>query len=170
LADTSALLLEAVLNSPTSDRTHRAIARINYLHNIHRSRGRIRDSDLLYTLSLFALEPSRWVARYEWRELTSMELCAIGTFWHSLGKALQVSFGELPSHTKGWKDGLEWLDEIREWSNAYEEKHMLPSPSSHRLAESTFDIVLWKVPSVFQIYARRTIAVLLGDKLRLAMQ
>jgi len=32
---------------------------------------------MLYTLSLFALEPIRWVNRYEWREMTPMEVCAM---------------------------------------------------------------------------------------------
>lgn len=65
MAETGALLLEAVLNPPASNRAIAAIARINYIHDRYRQRGRISDADMLYTLSLFALEPSRWVSRLE---------------------------------------------------------------------------------------------------------
>ena len=89
-ADTGALLLEAVLNHPTSDRAIAAIARINYLHGRHRKHGKITEPDLPYTLSLFALEPARWVPSFEWRDLTDMELCTIGTLWKSLGEAFDI--------------------------------------------------------------------------------
>ncbi len=77
--DTGCLLLEVVLNPSASSRAVEAIARINYLHSPYRASGNITDPDMLYTLSLFALEPSRWVTRYEWRDLTSVERCALGT-------------------------------------------------------------------------------------------
>ncbi|KAL8755070.1 MAG: hypothetical protein Q9199_003891 [Rusavskia elegans] len=57
-ADTGALLLEAVLNEPGSQRSLEALARINYLHDRWRNKGKgkgIRDDDMLYTLSLFRL-------------------------------------------------------------------------------------------------------------------
>ncbi|KAI4128001.1 MAG: hypothetical protein LQ341_006731, partial [Variospora aurantia] len=72
-ADTGALLLEAVLNEPGSGRSVEAITRINYLHERWRGKRKgkgIRDEDMLYTLSLFALEPMKWVKKYEWRELS----------------------------------------------------------------------------------------------------
>ncbi|KAL8730332.1 MAG: hypothetical protein Q9181_004691 [Wetmoreana brouardii] len=84
-ADTGALLLEAVMNEPGSKRSVEALGRINWLHDRHRHRGEgkggIRDEDMLFTLSLFALEPMRWVKRYEWRELSQVEVCAVGTLW-----------------------------------------------------------------------------------------
>ncbi|KAH0562356.1 hypothetical protein GP486_002947 [Trichoglossum hirsutum] len=99
--DTGCLLLEAVLNPPASPRAIEAIARINYLHSTYRATGKITDADMLYTLSLFALEPSRWVAKYEWRELTSLEKCAVGTLWKRLGDALGVNFDLLPGSREG---------------------------------------------------------------------
>ena len=41
-----------------------------------RQKGFISNDDFLYTLGLFALEPIRWVERYEWRSLSLMEKCA----------------------------------------------------------------------------------------------
>ena len=65
IADTGVILLEFALNDPTSERTLRAIARMNYLHSPYIKSGKITNDDLLYTLSLFALGPARWVANLE---------------------------------------------------------------------------------------------------------
>lgn len=167
-ADTGALLLEAVLNPPTSERAITAITRINYIHRHYRKVGKIRDSDLLYTLSLFALEPARWVSRFEWRTLSDMELCAIGTFWKSLGEALEVPFDEL-SKSASEKDGLGWLNELSAWSRAYEDANMVPANSNKRLAYSTFELILWKMPRSLHGIGRKILATLLDDKLRESM-
>jgi ER-bound oxygenase mpaB/B'/Rubber oxygenase, catalytic domain len=169
MADTGALLLEAVLNPPASDRAIAAIARINYIHDRHRQRGRISDADMLYTLSLFALEPSRWVRRLEWREMTDLELCALGVLWKSIGEAMEIPFDVLPSSRSGWRNGLEWLDELSEWSSVYEQAHMVPATSNKRLAESTIDRMLWKLPVGMKAVGRNVAAALLEDKLREAM-
>ena len=173
-ADTGALLLEAVLNPPSSERATAALARINYMHRHYRKMKKIRDADLLYTLSLFALEPSRWVKRFEWRELSDLELCAVGTFWKSIGEALEVPFDELLAFISSSKkrevlNGLEWLNALSEWSRAYEETHMVPAVSNKRLADSTFDMILWKIPSSFHGIGRNLLATLLEKKLRESM-
>lgn len=171
-ADTGALLLEAVLNPPTSKRATTALARINHMHRHYRKMSKISDSDLVYTLSLFALEPSRWVSRFEWRKLSDLELCAIGTFWKNIGEALEVPFGDLlPSCSPGKevRNGLEWLNELSKWSQTYEEAHMIPALSNKRLADSTFKIILWKMPSSLHGFGRKILATLLDDKLRESM-
>jgi hypothetical protein len=50
---------------------------MNYLHGIYQKVDLISNDDLLYTLALFALEPGKWISRYEWRDLTDLELCAL---------------------------------------------------------------------------------------------
>lgn len=92
VADTGVLLLEFALNKPDSERTIQAIARMNYLHARYQKSGKITNDNLLYTLSLFALEPSRWVTKYEWRDLTDLELCACGTYWKAMGDAMGISY------------------------------------------------------------------------------
>jgi hypothetical protein len=82
---------------PASERAHAAIARTNYLHTGYRSSGRILEDDMLYTLSLFALKPIRFIKTYEWRDLTDLEKCAVGTYWKSLGDALGIGYATLLS-------------------------------------------------------------------------
>jgi len=71
------LISEFSANPPGSERANAAIARMNYIHSMYQKSGLISNDDLLYTLSLFAVEPERWINRFEWRSLTEMELCAL---------------------------------------------------------------------------------------------
>lgn len=167
IADTGVLLLEFALNAPTSERTIQAIARMNFLHARYQKAGKITNDDLLYTLSLFALEPSRWVEKYEWRCLTDLELCACGTFWKSMGDAMEISYKNLPS--REWKDGLHWLHEVEGWSKTYEESHMVPASTNKQLADSHVEILCINVPPRFLGLCKKMISVLLGERLRKAM-
>ena len=168
-ADTGVLLLEFALNAPDSRRTIAAIARMNYLHSRYQKAGKITDSDMLYTLSLFALEPSRWVNRYEWRNLTDMELCACGTYWKSMGDAMMIPYSKLSSYESGWKDGLHWLEEICGWSLEYEEEYMVPAISNRKLAESHLNLLFFNLSPKLAVKCKKAVSVLLGDKLRKAM-
>lgn len=169
IADTGVLLLEFALNAPTSDRALQAIARMNFLHARYQKAGKISNDDLLYTLSLFALEPARWVSKYEWRSLTDLELCACGTYWKSMGDAMKISFVRMPSCEKGWQDGLQWLKEVETWSEAYEKQNMVPAAANKQLADSHFEILCINVPYRFHGQCKRMMSVLLGERLRIAM-
>ncbi|CAF9921188.1 MAG: hypothetical protein HETSPECPRED_004458 [Heterodermia speciosa] len=100
-ADTGVLLLEFGLNKPTSERAIEAVARMNYLHSRYQKAGKISNDDLLYTLGIFALEPSRWINRYEWRCMTDVEMCACGTYWKNMGDAMEISYSKLRSSANG---------------------------------------------------------------------
>ena len=141
---------------------------MNYLHKSFRKSGKISDSDMLYTLSLFALEPSRWVEKYEWRCLTELELCACGTFWKSLGDAMMIPYLELPSCATGWQDGLHWLNEVREWSLGYEEAHMVPAKTNRDLANAHLNVLFTNMPNWVIAIGKKSVTVLLGEGLRKA--
>ena len=59
-ADTGVLVSEIWGNKPSDERSHEALARLNFLHGHYIAQGLISNDDLLYTLSLFLLEPIRW--------------------------------------------------------------------------------------------------------------
>ena len=168
-ADTAVLLLESSLNKPDSERAAQAIARINYLHAPYQKSGRITNNDMLYTLSVLALEPKRWILNYEWRNLTTVELCACGTYYKSMGDAMKISYDQLPSAKTGWQDGLSFFQELEQWSLQYEEMHMVPSSDNKRLAVSQFDIVFINVPTFLHNNCRKAMSVLVGERLRKAM-
>jgi hypothetical protein len=168
-ADTGVMLLEFALNKPTSERTIKSIARMNFLHSRYQASGKIKDADMLYTLSLFACEPNRWIERFEWRDLTDMERCAGGTYWKAMGDAMHIAYTALPSAKTGWTDGLHWLDEIRAWSENYEAANMKPADTNKQLAEAHLDLLLFNLPPRLNTIAKTFVAVLIGPRLQEAM-
>ncbi len=154
---------------PTSSRAQTAIARTKYLHAGYRASGKILEADMLYTLSLFALQPIRFVKMYEWREMTEMERCAVGTYWKSLGDALGIGYELLPSGKTGFRDGIHWLEEIGEWSLGYEVKHMKPDPKSKEIADRTIDVLLYNLPVFMKPLGLYFVSFLMDERLRSAM-
>ncbi|KAB5570441.1 hypothetical protein GE09DRAFT_707736 [Coniochaeta sp. 2T2.1] len=168
-ADTGVLLTEVVLNPPESNRTIDGIARINFLHDRYRRAGKISDDDMLYTLSLFALEPGRWVARYDWRCLTDVERCAMGVFWRDLGQAMEIPFDALGA-AAGAVDGLTWLEALDAWSGQYEKRGMRPAETNEKVARATLDIALFNVPIWMRGFSLGLVTSLLEPRLRCAMR
>ncbi|KAL8849649.1 MAG: hypothetical protein Q9221_005416 [Calogaya cf. arnoldii] len=167
--DTEVLIREFTANKPSDPRSHEAIARMNYIHSVYQKNGSIRDDDMLYTLSLFALEPIRWINRYEWRSLEAFEQCAQGTFWKSVGDAMGISYHKLKSAEEGWQDALQWLDELEQWSDQYERENMVPDITNNKLAEQTVAILLWGIPKALKPFGTNLVSVLMDDRLRTAM-
>lgn len=176
--DTTVLIKEFMGHPPTSARTLEAIGRMNYLHGHYRNRGRISDDDMLYTLALFALEPIRWINRYEWRQLEDFEKCAMGTFWKSIGDAMKIPYdalllqsGNKPNRNQDqyFIDGLHWLDELSEWAEGYEQRAMKPNPDNHNTAEQTTLLLLWNVPAALKPLGKAIVSTLMDTRLRTAM-
>ncbi|CAG8172083.1 unnamed protein product [Penicillium olsonii] len=168
-ADTGTLIGEFMAFDPRSERAQTAIARTKFLHQGYRASGKILEADMLYTLSLFAIEPIRFVKFFEWREMTEMERCAVGTYWKSLGDALGISYSPLPSGNAGFQDGLHWLEEISAWSHAYEVQHMRPHPRNREIAERTIDVLLYNLPDMLKPLGFNLVSYLMDDRLRSAM-
>ncbi|KAE8408632.1 hypothetical protein BDV37DRAFT_278641 [Aspergillus pseudonomiae] len=167
-ADTGALLQEFMGNPPSSRRAYEAIARTRWIHSGYRAKGKILESDMLYTLGLFAIEPIRFIEKYEWRRLSDLEKCAIGTFWKSLGDGLGISYGALPSKDK-WRDGLHWLEELSNWSSNYEIQHMRPHIKNREVADQATAIILYTLPQFAHSVAVKLTSFLMDVRLRKAM-
>jgi len=172
-SDTGLLISEFMGHEPTSERTRQAIGRMNYIHSGYQRSGKILDDDMLYTLALFACEPVRWINKYEWRRLEDFEVCALGTFWKSVGDAMGINWEKLKSGTGGkegtWRDGLEWWEEICEWSQVYEREKMVPAETNRKTAEETTRILLWTIPGPCKGVGRHLVSALMDDRLRKAM-
>ena len=169
-ADTGVLLTEIILNKPRSTRNLDAIARMNWLHDRYRKAGKISDDDMLYTLSLFVLEPMRWTERIEWRTLSDLERCALAVYWKRLGEVMDIPCDVLPSANTGWRDALHWLEELEAWSKAYDEKNTVADEHNRTLALATIRIGLTNVPRIFHGVGLQFVAALLDQNLRRAMK
>ena len=86
-----------------------------------------------------------------------------------MGDAMGISYTNLPSSVKGWQDGLHWLEEVKEWSNEYEETHMVPANTNKQLADSQLDLLLPKWPVRYRDSCGKMIVLLLGDRWRRSM-
>lgn len=166
-ADTGLLLNNLIIAPPTSKQSIDAIVRTAWIHRGFRQSGKITNDDMLYTLSLFALEGVRWVQRYEWRCLTNLEICAIGVFWKKIGDAMDISYAVLGDQTPN--NGLEWHRALDRWSRSYESVHMAPHPSNHALATSTMNLLTAGLPAITQRFAAAIFCHLIGPELRNAM-
>ncbi|EGD98185.1 hypothetical protein TESG_05571 [Trichophyton tonsurans CBS 112818] len=162
---TSVMIAEFLAFPPDDERALQAISRMNNIHQTYQRAGKISNDDLLYTLGLFAYLPVQWVGKYDWRELTDMEKCALGTFWKDIGDCMEIDYSQLPSFKSGWKDGLHWLEEVTEWGDRYEEKNMVPCASNQLVALSAIGIILYIVPDFLKPTAKKMIFALLEDRM-----
>jgi len=100
--------------------------------------------------------------------MTDMEVCAVGTFWKSIGDAMGIEYeGRLSK--REWIDGLEFYEDIKAWAENYEEKYMVPAISNQKTADQLVPLLLFYVPGVLKGAARNMVGVLMGDRLREAM-
>lgn len=155
-------------NSPTSQRAYMSLARTRFLHSNYRASGKILEEDMLYTLALFALQPIRFINKFEWRTLSDLEQCAIGTFLKSIGDGLGISYDPLPSGA-GFRDGIQWLEEIDAWSEAYEARCMVPSQNNRTVADETVAILVYMLPRVLHPVGLQFVSFMMDDRLRRAM-
>ncbi len=154
-----------------SERWAEGMARMNWIHSGYVRGGKIKREDMLYTLGLFACEPVRWIEAYEWRSLDPIEECALGVFWRGVGEAMDIGYEGLKGQDSGvgWKDGREWMEDVKAWVEAYERKEMRPDEGNKALTEKTVAILLWGVPAWAKGAGSKVVSVLMGDRLREAM-
>ena len=61
--------------------------------------------------------------------MSDMEICAIGTFWKSIGDAMGIQYRGILAHDE-WRDGLEFYADIKTWAQEYEKTFMVPAESN----------------------------------------
>ncbi|KAJ0167098.1 hypothetical protein CTA2_4449 [Colletotrichum tanaceti] len=165
--DTTILFGEFSLNPPTSERALKAISRMNYLHSRYVAAGQISNADFLYTLAVCVTEPIRFMRLYEWRALTDMEVCAIGTHWKAIGDAMDIQYkGFL--RRQSWVDGIEFVEDITAWAAEYEVAEMKPARVNLQASSQLTEMLLFHVPNFAKSFAREVLYVLMGDRVRAA--
>lgn len=168
-ADTSVIILEMYGDKPSGEKGIEAFARLNYLHGHYLRQGRISNDDMLYTLALFMNSPCEMINRYEWRQMTDMEICAVATFHKSMGDAMEIKFDVLPGSKTGWKDGLHFYQELDDWAKKYETQHMVPHKNNYDTAIKTKELLLSTVPTISHGAVAQVISAAMDDRLREAI-
>lgn len=138
---------------------------MNYLHSRYKAANQISNADFLYTLAVCVTEPVRFMNLYEWRPLTDMERCAIGTHWKAIGDAMDIQYeGYLARDS--WADGIEFADDITAWAKRYEVDAMKPAKSNMQPSAQLMEMMIWHVPSFAKPFAQEVFTVLMGERVR----
>jgi hypothetical protein len=153
--DTVVLLTECLSHELDSHRARMGLARINYLHGLYRDQ--ISNDDLLYTLSLFILEPIEWIRKYEWRVLSSIEEQARFLYYKELG--IRMGIENIPST----------LNDLEKWTKDYEEKHMIYSKNNQICGEATLALMIIQYPKFMQSFIRKVLLSFVDERLRVSM-
>lgn len=167
--DTNIILMEAQTNDVESDRHLRAIARMNYLHERYRKAGKILDDDMLHTLGSGMAEIVRFVNDYEWRDLTDVELCAIGVWHRVLGDAMKIPYTALPSHEEGFVDGLQFARELEQWVYQYEANVAVNTSSNSAFCSRYIEAKIGKAHPALKPVLKRVLAADLDETMRESM-
>lgn len=128
--DTAVFLGEFLAGDIDSERGRLAMSKLNWLHH----RYSILEGDYVHTLSLFVLEPQRWIERYEWRPMTRLEKVAHFLYWREIGH--RMGFGGIP----------ETLEELETWKLEYEKTHLYYVPENRTVTDATVDLFLRQSP------------------------
>jgi hypothetical protein len=152
--DTGVFIQVFVVGSVDSERGLRALSKVNWLHR--RYGAKIGNEEMIHTLAMFVLEPQKWIERYEWRAMTELEKVAAFVYWKEIGNRM------------GIKDIPGTLTELENWTEKFEEKHMVYCESNRICTESTVNLYLRNVPGFLKNSVRILVASLLEERVRIA--
>ncbi|RYP77015.1 hypothetical protein DL769_003500 [Monosporascus sp. CRB-8-3] len=167
--DTEILLRESQTQPRDTERYMNAVARMNYFHARYRKAGKILDEDLLHTLGDGALEILHVIDSEEWRKLTDVEKCAVGTFHRNLGEDMEIPFRPLKSCETGWRDGLHFVTELIEWTKEYEKQVAKPTATGDQYVRVYVDSVTKGMPKGVTTFMRKVVGSDLDDTMRASL-
>ena len=153
--DTGVFIQEFIIGSADSERGMRALSKVNWLHRRYGSK--IGNGEMIHTLAMFVLEPQRWIEKHEWRAMTGLEKVAAFIYWKEIGNRM------------GIKDIPETLAELEDWTEDFENEHMVYTESNRICAETTINLYLRNVPRSLRNFARTLVTSLLEERVRLAI-
>ncbi|PQE18308.1 digeranylgeranylglyceryl phosphate synthase protein [Rutstroemia sp. NJR-2017a WRK4] len=155
-AETEILFLEFALREWGSRSWLQAITRTKAMHETMRKRGIATEEDMLFTLATLATQPVELIERYEWRALTDVELCAVGTLYRGIGEALGIEYSTflaLPHASnekvslKSSLSGLQFYHALHSWQKSYEAHAFAYTPDTHLLATTAMNFFLCSIPT-----------------------
>lgn len=147
--DTVVLLSEIVVGDMDSERARRALSKVNWLHS--RYKKVISNDEMLHTLSVFMIDPIRFIEKYEWRKLTQLEKVAKFVYWREIG--LRMGIRDIPPT----------LEAFDEWVVAFEEHDMVFSENNRICMDTTVGLSLRTLPKFTHGFVKNVAAVFLEE-------
>ncbi|RAQ67922.1 hypothetical protein COH21_013020, partial [Aspergillus flavus] len=152
-----------------SDAHVMAFARMNYIHSRYRKACKILNEDMLHTLGFAVVDLFRSIEKYEWRQLTDVEKCAVGVFYRSMGEAMEIPFNLVPSGKAGFTDGIHFAQELCDFTVEYEKTAVKPTQSTFLISRRLMDLETANYPSIFRPVVERIYATRLDEHIRVSM-
>lgn len=101
--------------------------------------------------------------------LTGAEICALGIFHKNLGEDMGIPFDPLPSKAEGWKDGVQFAMELRDWTINYEEEVAKPTATNDQYVRVYVDSAISSLPSFLRATVRQVLGAGLDDVMRTSL-
>ncbi|KNG84932.1 hypothetical protein ANOM_006406 [Aspergillus nomiae NRRL 13137] len=168
-ADTEVIMNEIHDREAGSDAHVMAFARMNYIHSRYRKAGKILDEDMLHTLGSAVVDVFRSIEKYEWRQLSDVEKCAVGVFYRSMGEAMEIPFHLLPSGKTGFTDGIHFAQELCDFTVEYEKTAAKPTQSTLFISRRLMSLETANYPSILRPVVEHIIATRLDEHIRVSM-
>jgi hypothetical protein len=151
--DTTLMLSGIAEKGIESDYGQKAIERMNQLHG----RWHIKNEDMLYVLSTFVFEPTRWHERYGWRKPSQIEKEANYYFWREVG--LQMGITDIP----------DTLEAYERFNIEHEKKHFRYDEANRSIGVATLNVFLSWYPKLLRPLVHQVILAYMDDPLLNAM-
>ncbi|KAH8585339.1 hypothetical protein B0O99DRAFT_531127 [Bisporella sp. PMI_857] len=150
--DTVLILNELLVSGIDSDRGLAALSKMNWIHRQYGSK--IHNGDMVYTLSLFILEPIRWINAHEWRRLSETEEIAIFTYWKEIGNRMGIT--DIP----------ETIPAFEAWVEDFEAENMRYAESNRICTVATINLFLKPLPRFMQDFGKDVMTAFMEPRIR----
>ena len=151
--DTDLLVREFSSNYPHNWRAELAIRRLNALHGKYP----ISNIDYLYVLTIFAVEPIRWIDKYGFRRSHPIEKQCSFWVWRDIGEKMGIK--AIPNSYENMELYLQY----------YEEKYMKYNKTNSQVADATIQLLLSKLPKFLHSFGHYIVYAMCDERLRKAM-
>lgn len=82
---------------------------------------------------------------------------------------MQIDYSPLPSGKTGFRDGLQFYDELETWKDTYEAEKMVPHVKNHQTANETTKLLLLSLPGWAKGVGFNAVKTVMDPRLRKAM-
>ncbi len=148
--DTSLMLAGIAEHGIDSHFGKTVIATMNRLHGSYH----IRNEEMLYVLSVFVFEPTRWSEQYGWRRPTRNEQLANYYFWREVGERM------------GIQDIPPTLEDYDAFNRQYERENFRYDDANHQLAQMTIGLYESWYPAFLRPLVREAVLSFMDDPMR----
>jgi hypothetical protein len=151
--DTTLMLSGIAEQGIESEHARIVIQRMNELHG----RWHLKNEDMLYVLSTFVFEPTRWHDRYGWRKPTHNEKLANYCFWVDVGTRMGIT--DIP----------DTLEAYEHFNIEHEQKYFRYDDANRLIGLATMDVFLNWYPPLLRPLVRQVLLSFMDEPLLNAM-